>query len=118
MSKSAVFSLVRQVIKYPNRLQVKVGVGYVRLRIHFTCLILHHEILFDQPQYQAMLGKRILCLDIFLDDLNNFQGKQQLFQYAQTLGLFPYLFFFQYIQWGTAYVYIKRFQPHELWSRC
>lgn len=33
MSKSAIFSLVRQEIKYPNRLQVQVGVGYIKLRV-------------------------------------------------------------------------------------
>ena len=37
-SKSAVFSLVRQVIKYPNRLQVQVGLGYVRLTVKFNIL--------------------------------------------------------------------------------
>ena len=38
MSKSAIFSLVRQVIKYPNRLQVQVGLGYVRLTVKFNIL--------------------------------------------------------------------------------
>ena len=37
MSKSAVFSLVRQVIKYPNQLQVQVGVGYMQMRTYFNC---------------------------------------------------------------------------------
>ncbi len=31
-------SLVRQVIKYPNRLQVQVGLGYVRLTVKFNIL--------------------------------------------------------------------------------